>query len=60
LLKKVVGPDAIAAGFVETPALQPVTSNPTAIPPRAWSRVLLILMGLLLLVIVVLAVARYF
>jgi hypothetical protein len=56
----VVGPDAIAAGFVETPALQPVTSNPTAIPPRAWSRVLLILMGLLLLVIVVLAVARYF
>jgi hypothetical protein len=59
LLKKVVGSEAIASGFVETPTSQSVTSD-TVSPPHLWSRVFLILLALLLLVIVALAIVRYF
>ena len=56
LLKKVAGPEAIDAGFLETPTSQSVT---TAGPPRLSSRVFLFVLALVLLVIVVLIIARY-
>jgi TolB-like protein/Flp pilus assembly protein TadD len=59
LLKQVVGPEAIAADFIGTPTSPSVTSEPTA-PARSWSRVFVILFALLLLVIVTLAIVRYF
>jgi tetratricopeptide (TPR) repeat protein len=56
LLKKVVGPEAIAADFLETPTSPSVTSASRAGPRRRWS---LILLGLLLLVIVALVMVKF-